>query len=331
MTGWQLIIALLLLGGVLATFGDLLGSRVGKARLSIFNLRPRRTAVLITVLTGSLISALSLGLMLLVSRQLRVGLFELDDLQSKLLESRSALAPLQKERELLEAKISSGEKELKQLETNLIALRRGDVVISSGQSLATATLRLESPNQAKKVIDRLLQEANHEAYRRVRPGDKPNRQILFVPKGDIKRLEENIVKKGTWVVNFRSAANVLLGENSVFAFLEVRPNITVVRQGEVLAKTIIQLNERKSETISKKIRLLLASTLAEVKRRGSLTSGLQFDASSINRLSKTLRTRRIGNVELEAYALQDCDTADSVSVGLRLKGYSNRRPFKYKS
>ena len=78
MSGWLLIIALLLLGGVLSTLGDRLGSRVGKARLSLFNMRPRRTAVLITVLTGSLISALSLGLMLLVSRQLRVGLFELD-------------------------------------------------------------------------------------------------------------------------------------------------------------------------------------------------------------------------------------------------------------
>ena len=59
MSGWLLILALLILGGVLSTLGDRLGSRVGKARLSLFNLRPRRTAVLITVLTGSLISALS--------------------------------------------------------------------------------------------------------------------------------------------------------------------------------------------------------------------------------------------------------------------------------
>ena len=43
------------------------------------------------MLTGSLISALSLGLMLLVSRQLRVGLFELNALQAKLQSSRSDL------------------------------------------------------------------------------------------------------------------------------------------------------------------------------------------------------------------------------------------------
>ena len=84
MTGWLLILAVLLLGGVLATIGDRLGSRIGKARLSLFQLRPRSTAVLITVFTGSFISALTLGFMLAVSEQLRVGLFQLDQLETKL-------------------------------------------------------------------------------------------------------------------------------------------------------------------------------------------------------------------------------------------------------
>ena len=72
MSAWLLILALLVLGGVLSTLGDRLGSMVGKARLSLFNLRPRKTAVVITALTGSLISALSLGLMLLVAAAVRV-------------------------------------------------------------------------------------------------------------------------------------------------------------------------------------------------------------------------------------------------------------------
>ena len=110
MAGWLLIIVLLLLGGTLSTLGDLLGSRIGKARLSVFKLRPRRTAVLITILTGSLISAISLSLMLLVSRELRVGLFELDDIQAKLKESKQALVPLKKQRETLELKIKKAEK-----------------------------------------------------------------------------------------------------------------------------------------------------------------------------------------------------------------------------
>ncbi len=387
MNGWLLILALLVLGGVLSTLGDRLGSRVGKARLSLFNLRPRRTAVVITVLTGSLISALSLGLMLLVSRQLRIGLFELDELQAKLQTSRDALktsrlaqsnaerdlqqakldsvqvqnelkqvqkraaelrkelAPLQKQRQQLEAekarlsrdiskkdadirrtevelvnvrsRINKAEKELKQLETDLIALRRGDVVLSSGQQLVAATLRLDNPSQARDVINRLLQEANQEAFRRVRPGEEANRQILLVPRSDIKRIEQIIRKPGTWVVNVRSAANVLRGENVVYSFPDVRPNITVVRKGEVLARTTLDQNEQSAETIRNRLNLLLASTLAEVKRRGSLSSGLQIDGGKMNQLGKALLNRPKGQVELEAIALRNSDTADPVAVVLQ--------------
>ena len=74
-------------------------------------MRPRRTAVVITVLTGSLISALSLGLMLLVSRQLRVGLFELDALQQKLNESRQQLKVNLAELEQNRIALASAEKD----------------------------------------------------------------------------------------------------------------------------------------------------------------------------------------------------------------------------
>ncbi len=334
MTGWLLIFTLLILGGVLSTLGDRLGSRLGKARLTIFNLRPRRTAIFITVITGSLISALSLGLMLLVSRQLRVGLFELNDLQAKLSTSRSslvlsrqaqinaekALVPLQLQRTKLLRRIKDGEKELKQLESNLIAFRRGEVVLSSGQPLASATIKLDSPDQAKERIDRLLQEANLDAFLRVHPGKKPNRQILLVPRNDIRLLEEMIKKEGVWVVNFRSAANVLRGEKLVYAFPEVRKNISIATKGEVLAKTSIETNERSSEAIRNRLKLLLASTFAEVKRRGSMTTGLQFDPNIINALGNAMLQRSIGRVPLEAVSLLDSDTADPVAVLIKVAG-----------
>jgi len=50
-TGYILIIAILVLGGVIATVGDRIGTRVGKKRLSLFNLRPKNTAVLVTILS----------------------------------------------------------------------------------------------------------------------------------------------------------------------------------------------------------------------------------------------------------------------------------------
>ena len=141
-----------------------------------------------------------------------------------------------------------------------------------------------------------------------------------MPRSDIKRIEQIIRKPGTWVVNVRSAANVLRGENIVYAFPDVRPNITVVRQAEVLARTTLDQNEQSAETVRNRLNLLLASTLAEVKRRGSLSTGLQFDGSKMNQLAKALLNRPKGQVELEAIALSNSDTADPVAVVIQPVG-----------
>ncbi|MBD1192671.1 DUF3084 domain-containing protein [Vulcanococcus sp. Clear-D1] len=381
MSGWLLILALLLLGGVLSTLGDRLGSKVGKARLSLLGMRPRRTAVVITVLTGSLISAISLGLMLLVSDRLRTGLFELDQLERRLREGREALhrsqseltaaeqgrqqarsqltmveaqaaslrrelAPLLQQRRLLEQerdqlsreigakdadiqrnrqelarlnnRISASAKELQQLETNLIALRRGDVVISSGQPLEIAKVRIEKPEQAKVVIEALLRQTNTNVYQRVLPGQTPNRQILLVPRSDITKLEGILSKRGDWVVSLISAANVLKGERQVVAFPDVRRNRQVVKAGEQLATTVLEGDERSAEQVRSRLNVLLASAYNTVQRAGSLASGLQFDAASVNQLSNALTNRPAGQVvQLQAVSLRNGDLVDPVAVELR--------------
>ena len=388
MTGWLLILALLALGGVLSTLGDRLGSLVGKARLSLLGMRPRRTAVLITVLTGSLISAISLGLMLLVSERLRTGLFELDRLEQRLQTSRSQLsrsnsqlassrlqvaraeqgkreaqtrfeqaqarasklrqelAPLLAQRNRLELersrlsqevkgrdaeirrteaelaqvrrRISAGAQELKDLEGNLIALRRGDVVLSSGQTLASAKVTLERPEQAKEVITALLQQANLNAFRRVLPGQPPDRQILLVPKNDISKLEGLLAKPGSWVVSILSAANVLRGERQVLAFPDLRPNRPVVKAGEVLASTTIEGDLTAVEPVSRRLNLLLAAAYARAQRQGTLVEGLQFDAASFKKLARELSERQPGQVaQLEALAINSASTADPIAVELR--------------
>ena len=388
MTGWLLILALLALGGVLSTLGDRLGSRVGKARLSLFQMRPRRTAVVITVLTGSLISAVSLGLMLLVSERLRTGLFELDQLEERLANGRSQLAtsqrqlatsqaelnraelgqreaqkrfeqaqarasqlrrelaPLLAQRNQLEAertrlsrevqdrdadirrteaelaqvrrRIAAGAQELKDLEANLIALRRGDVVITSGQTLASAKVTLERPEQAKAVITALLQQANLKAFRRVLPGQPADRQILLVPKSDITKLEGLLAKPGSWVVSILSAANVLRGERQVLAFPDLRPNRPVVKAGDVLASTTIEGDLTGLEPINRRLNLLLAAAYARAQRQGSLVEGLQFNAAALTQLGRDLSKRPEGQMaQLEAVALGDADTPDPIGVELR--------------
>ena len=111
---WILIIFLILLGGLIAPFGDLLGTKIGKARFSILKLRPKKTATIVTIITGGFISSISIGLLILVSEEFRQRLFvDIPFLQRTLDESKKALIPLQEERKKLEERIIQKEKELR--------------------------------------------------------------------------------------------------------------------------------------------------------------------------------------------------------------------------
>ena len=298
MTAWLKILLVLILGGILSTLGDRLGTRVGKARLSIFKLRPKSTAVLITVFTGSIISAISFATMVVFDRDLRVGLFHLEDIREKIIES---------------------EKELKKLEKNLYALRSGNVVISSGQTLVTKTIKLNKTNDIKKIIESILQQANFYAFNLVKTNQSEYRRILLVRKDDIEKLENKIADNRSWVVRIKSAGNILRGENYVYAFPEVTLNKMITKKGEVIAIENISLSKSDSESISKKINLLMASTLAEVRRRGSLSSELKINANQINNLGKYLVNIKKGDFQIIARALEDSQSAEKVSVSLELK------------
>jgi uncharacterized protein (DUF3084 family) len=99
---WVLIAAILLLGGVIATVGDRLGMRIGKARLSLFKLRPRQTATLITILTGSIISTLTFALLFALSEQLRRGVFDYEEIQKNLSAARRELRHISQEKQQTE-------------------------------------------------------------------------------------------------------------------------------------------------------------------------------------------------------------------------------------
>src|SRR3954471_22386668 len=59
------------LGGVIAYFADRLGRNLGKKRLSLFGLRPRHTAELLTVAAGALIPVITIVIVMVVSRDVR--------------------------------------------------------------------------------------------------------------------------------------------------------------------------------------------------------------------------------------------------------------------
>ena len=186
---WILIVFLILLGGLIAPFGDILGTRIGKARFSILKLRPKKTATIITIITGGFISSISIGLLILVSEEFRQRLFvDIPFLQKTLDESKKALIPLQEERKELEGKIIQKEKELNQLKNNIKEFRRGNIVIKRGQTLFIA--EVDSSSNIKLDLTKIFNEADKFVRKIVIPNNKQARNILLGRPIDIKKLRQ---------------------------------------------------------------------------------------------------------------------------------------------
>ncbi len=84
MVGIRLIIIMAIVGGFIAFLADKMGSKIGKKRMSVFGLRPKHTSILLTVLSGTVIAVLTIGVMAMASQSARTALFGMDKLQQEL-------------------------------------------------------------------------------------------------------------------------------------------------------------------------------------------------------------------------------------------------------
>lgn len=107
--GILLIIAMLALGGIIAFVGDRVGSKAGKARLRLGKLRPRQTASLVTIATGTLTAAVVTGILLATSESLRQGLFRIREINRELAQTRKARDRAMVELESIRADLEAAE------------------------------------------------------------------------------------------------------------------------------------------------------------------------------------------------------------------------------
>ena len=161
MTGYIFIAAILILGGVIATVGDRIGSKVGKARLSVFNLRPRNTATLVTIVTGSIISSSTLAILLATNGQLRDGLFRLGEIRKELDLTQTAKQKAEEELRVAREQKQAALSELNTINRSLQeALTRQAETEAQLQESQTKLLNLEEElrqiqAQEAELIDRI--------------------------------------------------------------------------------------------------------------------------------------------------------------------------------
>jgi len=140
MYGILIIILLIILSGLIAYLGDQIGMKVGKKRISIFGLRPKYSSIIITVITGVLIAALSITILLTVYGSLREAIFninkvvlrlenldeelkqkdeKLKNMQEEINTKSEELEILQTQKTNLESKLNDLQNELKMVEDEL--------------------------------------------------------------------------------------------------------------------------------------------------------------------------------------------------------------------
>lgn len=155
MYGIMLIVVLVLTGGVIAFIGDRLGSKVGKKKLSLFGLRPRHTSILVTIITGILITTVTFGILAIASKDVRTALFgmnklkaELNEKQSMIEEASGALVNVKNDLNTTKEEYAKSKKDLEETQEDLeIAQQAAELLRQEQVALQNRNQELWSDNQ----------------------------------------------------------------------------------------------------------------------------------------------------------------------------------------
>ena len=181
MFGIRLMFLLAVMGGLIAYIADKLGSKIGKKKLSVFGLRPHDTSVLLTVLSGVLISLFSVGILAVSSESARTALFGMEKLQKELFrltaekstaeeEYNKAMASLKEKNEAianLDVKIREADAAKTAAEENLLAANnslnevRGQYEATQG-ALVNAKNEVQSLTEARDKLNKEIKDLQKE-------------------------------------------------------------------------------------------------------------------------------------------------------------------------
>jgi uncharacterized protein (DUF3084 family) len=274
-TNWTLIVSIIAGSAVLAYLGDVLGSKYGKQRISLFGLRPKYTSRLITALTGIFISVTVLTVMSFFSENVRAALFTLKSLQQGLARSREQLAgqqallqtttlsldmarfdleTLRNDRDLLfsekndlEASVASLREDVEEMRRELEVMRLGTITVQANSLLAQGHIPPgTSPERVREMLDALEGEvraavAERRSERRYVTSDDV--KLFFAPaeKSDVVNQISNFPERQ--FVRVLAAENIAMDEEVKIHF-ETGRSFLLYDEGEVLYRRLVEPGRR---------------------------------------------------------------------------------------
>ncbi|MDJ0536272.1 MAG: DUF3084 domain-containing protein [Xenococcaceae cyanobacterium MO_207.B15] len=307
-SAYILIAAILVLGGLVAALGDRIGTKVGKARLRLFNLRPRQTATIVTVITGTLISASTYGILFALSESLREGVFNLDEILRDLRHVKRELNEANQRKQEVETQLAQVQQQQIEATQQLEAIE-GDFQESKTRLAETS----QQANQLRSELNTILVERTKQ----------------------LEQLENLKAQSQQLQVQLQQREQKITAQDRVIQKTETRLQ-ELNQQQEILQEQIIARDERIFE-LDRDIALKDQDLEARKSRLQNLEAQLQFLEREIKVLEQyyqtyqELRERKIAIFKGEVLAsatIRIIDPKAAVPAIDRLLAQANRNAIK---
>lgn len=228
MSGFLLILILLLLSGVIAYIGDYVGKKVGKKKLTLFNLRPKYTSRLVSVITGILIMLFTLLILSIASENVRTAIFGMDRLRRQLSSLQVAVSVKNEELNSVIKKLSETNKEKEMVVKERTQLREElerfkeeiEKMEKDRENLKKELSNLKQEKDRLSKDKESLQRALYDISKRVSILEKERNKLKEEKKGLVEELDfltntinlirsEGIVfRRGELILNWVSRGNL---------------------------------------------------------------------------------------------------------------------------
>ncbi|MEW6228806.1 MAG: DUF3084 domain-containing protein [Bacillota bacterium] len=278
MYGFTLVLMLIVLGGVIAFVGDRIGMKVGRRRLTIFGLRPKHTSMIITVITGIVVSTSSLAVMSMVSKDVRTALFKMREIQTALATTREQLSTAVTQLSVQQEELTAKEARVGELQTQIDTLTGEIDRLSAAANVKAKEYEVLTARNATLAAE--LEEVKKE---RVKAQDE-----LLAVQAELGKLKQQYHEmKGQYDETKASYAEAQAN------LAKANKNIEALQQTEKnLKQTIASLEEKRKQ--------LQAEKNALETYKGELTEQVKLLYSSLQNMSQYLEGLQLSDITYRA-------------------------------
>jgi len=299
-------VALAIIGGAVSYLGNQLGRYIGRRKMSVFNLRPRHTSILITTITGSFIAVMTLLFAYTSSWEVRtlfMGLEKFQELVSmkivKAIEQQQTGGVLYRPEEPFFTAVVDGTRTPEEIEAQLM-----DVIFLANEVAI---------KRSKDVAE--IMGASFEV-----PSDG---KILGYHRDEITALIQTINKiKGRVIVEPISDSYAFLGEK-FYVRLKIFEYIPkVFAENEIITSGLIDGSKGRIEVTTEVTKLLVQAKITALRKR-MLENPITYQLIEIDRrelteaVDKILASKKLCTVHVRAK--KDTDNRGPLDVFLSIE------------